>query len=145
MHQTDINNNLVVSMCTAVIKENYTESRTQGPTKIKPFDDLNNCARPRLGPNTAAPTIALLHRTDPCTRIVRQLKVSPTYQMTTVTCLSSARSAARTPTSQTSLPISKFCWLTCVGNMVLARALYPRRSLCYFGSRCNLHYNKNEH
>ncbi len=41
-------------MCTAVIKVNDTEPRTQGPTRIKPFDAPNNFARPRLEPNTAA-------------------------------------------------------------------------------------------
>ena len=48
-HQDDLNNNLVDSMCTAVIKTNDMEPRTQGPTRIKAFD-----ARPRIGPNTAA-------------------------------------------------------------------------------------------
>ena len=53
-HQSDMNNNMVDSMCTAVIKANDTEPRTQGPTTIKSFDAPNNCTRPRLGPNTAA-------------------------------------------------------------------------------------------
>ena len=44
-HQSDMNNNMVDSMCTAVIKVNDTEPRTQGPARIKPFDAPNNCAR----------------------------------------------------------------------------------------------------
>jgi hypothetical protein len=41
-------------MCTAVIKSNDMEPRLQGPTKVGSFNAPDNCARPRLGPNTAA-------------------------------------------------------------------------------------------
>ena len=53
-HRNDLNNNLVDSMCTEVIKSNDMKRRTQGPTKFKAFDAPNNCARPRSGPNPLA-------------------------------------------------------------------------------------------
>ena len=49
-----MNNNLVDSMCTAVIKANDMEPRTEGPTRIKAFDCPDKCAPPRYGPNNAA-------------------------------------------------------------------------------------------
>ena len=53
-HGEDFNNNLVDSMCTAVILANDMETRTQGPTRISPFHCRDNCAPPRVGPNTTA-------------------------------------------------------------------------------------------
>jgi len=53
-HKNDKNNNLVDSMCTAVIKANDTERRTQGPNKIKAFNCPDKCAPPRYGSNSKA-------------------------------------------------------------------------------------------
>ena len=52
-HKHDMNNNLVDSMCTAVILANDMETRTQGPTHISQFHNPDNCTLPRSGPNPA--------------------------------------------------------------------------------------------
>ena len=56
-HAGDIHNELVDSMCTAVIKANDMEARFEGPTKIPTFAPHNSFAAPEQEceiPNPAA-------------------------------------------------------------------------------------------